>query len=397
MGSSTAERVAILLLAPFVSGAEHQTLALCRYLSRRCSVTLLVNDELAALLAHDAFLSRYAAGLDVHSLGAAFPAAAARTLGGAALRARLYPAIQLRLWRRLRALKPSVLHLVLAPSFFAYAPLFHVLRLPTVLTLSGEMRYARYFYGAAKRRAVRYATGHADALVVCSDDEMENLRRVVPGAITKAAVVDNFTDVARFAPAAHKEPLVAFAARLHPEKGALLFLEAAARVHAARPETRFVLMGRGELETDVARRLGSLGLADVVERGFTTDLAPVFARSSVFVSCQQYENLGSSSLLEAMASGNAVVATDVGHTFQIVDDAVGTRVPPRADALAEAILALLSDPQRCLALGQAARNRVAERYGPERYVDALLGVYARARAARWDQSTRKSSCSAGMP
>ena len=57
--------VAIILLAPFASGAEHQTLALCRYLGARCRVTLLTNDEFAGLLAADTFLREYSAGLDV--------------------------------------------------------------------------------------------------------------------------------------------------------------------------------------------------------------------------------------------------------------------------------------------------------------------------------------------
>ncbi|MGH2354468.1 MAG: glycosyltransferase family 4 protein [Chloroflexota bacterium] len=370
--------VAILLLAPFASGAEHQTLALCRYLGERCRVTLLANDELADLLAGDPFLRRYSETLDVRRLGPAFPAAPARSVWGALQRSALYPRLQLATWRTLRRVRPSAVHLVLAPSFFAYAPLFHALPLPVVLTLSGEMRYARHFYGPAKRAAVRYAVSRADAVVVCSADERANLAVVAPAALGRAMVLDNFTDVARFAPSPRKAPLVTFAARLHPEKGALLFLEAVARVHAAHPEAQFALMGRGELEADVSRRMEALGLAGIVERGFTTDLAPLFARSSVFVSCQVHENLGSSSLLEAMASGNAVVATDVGQTWRIVDDTVGRRVPANPEALAAAITGLLDDPTRAATLGLAARRRVQEHYGPGQYVDRLLEVYASA-------------------
>ncbi|MDQ3700125.1 MAG: glycosyltransferase family 4 protein [Chloroflexota bacterium] len=388
--------VAILLLAPFVSGAEHQTLALCRYLRRRCRVTLFANDELVHLLATDPFLCQYTAGLDVQPLGSAFPAAAAATPRGLLARGLLYPRLQRAAWDRLRRLRPDVVHLLLAPSFFAYAPLFHLLPYPTVLTLSGEMRYARHFYGPTKRAAVRYAVARADALVVCSADELINLTAVSPQAVERAALLDNFTDVARFAPAAPlpeagasegnptpaKEPLVTFAARLHPEKGALLFLDAVARVHAIRPEARFALMGKGEMEPQVSRQLVALGLTGAVTRGFTTDLAPLLARSAVFVSCQRYENLGSSSLLEAMASANAVVATDVGQTWRIVDDTVGCRVAADAPAIAGAISALIAEPDRAARLGRAARERVLERYGPEPYVERILEVYARAQRRR---------------
>ena len=240
------------MLARHVSGAEHQTLALARYLGLERRVTLLANDELAGLLAGDPFLRRYSAGLAVQRLGPAFPEQPARSLRGALSRGRLYLRLQQALGRALRALRPDVVHLVLAPTFFAYAPHFRRLPYPVVITLAGEMRYVRHFYGAGKRLAVRHAAARADALVVCSADELVNLAAVAPRAVSRATLIDNFTDVARFAPAAQKEPLVAFAARLHPEKGALLFVEAAARVRATHPAARFALMGRGE--EDARRR-----------------------------------------------------------------------------------------------------------------------------------------------
>ncbi len=370
--------VAILLLAPFASGAEHQTLALCRYLGARCRVTLLTNDEFAALLARDPFLREYSAGVEVVALGRAFPTETARSPHDLLTRALAYPRIQLATWRALRRLRPSLVHLVLAPSCFAYAPLFYTLPLPTVLTLAGEMRYARRFYGPIKRATVIHAARRADALVVCSADEMANLRAVAPEAAAKATLLDNFTDVARFAPAEEKESLVTFAARLHPEKGALLFLDAASHVAKQVPTARFALMGRGEQAAAVRERLSRLDLDGRLTCGFQTDLAPLFARSSIFVSCQLYENLGSSSLLEAMASGNAVVATDVGQTWQIVDDEVGARVPPDSGAIASATVRLLADRPRLAALGAAARRRVIERYGPEPYVARLLEIYGQA-------------------
>jgi glycosyltransferase involved in cell wall biosynthesis len=379
------QHVVLVMLARHVSGAEHQTLALCRYLGRQRRVTLLANDELAALLASDPFLGAYTAGLAVQRLGAAFPEARAGTARGLLERGRRYWHLQGALGRALGELRPDVVHLVLAPSFFAYAPYFRRLPYPVVLTLAGEMRYVRHFYGPGKRLAVRHAVARADALVVCSADELVNLAAVDPRAVARAVLVDNFTDVARFAPAPEKEPLVVFAARLHPEKGALLYLEAIARVGAGRPGVRFALMGRGEEAGEVARRLAELGLEDVVQRGYATDLAPLFARSRVFVSCQRHENLGSSSLLEAMASGNAVVATDVGQTWRIVDDSVGRRVPAQPAALAGAITALLDDPAGTARRGAAARERVLSRYGPGPYLTRLLGVYDLARRRRADE------------
>ena len=363
------------MLAPFASGAEHQTLALCRYLGPSADIHFLTNDEFADLLRSDPFLRGYVGGLRVVRLGPAFPVPRASSIQGALQRVWCYSRLQMKLWRTLATIRPSLVHLILAPSFFAYGPLFHLTHWPTVVTLAGEMRYVRHFYGAAKRLATLHAVAQAKALVACSADELANLEAVAPGAGRKATVLDNFTDVARFAPTPVKEALVTFAARLHPEKGALLFLSAAAGVHRQQPAARFALMGRGEQEQEVAGRIAQLGLGGVVTRGFATDLAPLYARSSIFVSCQQLENLGSSSLLEAMASGNAIVATAVGSTAQIVDETVGLLVRPEEEALGEAIAALLADPARCAVLGAAARQRVLDRYAPKAYVARLLAIY----------------------
>ncbi|NDG99091.1 MAG: glycosyltransferase [Proteobacteria bacterium] len=93
------------------------------------------------------------------------------------------------------------------------------------------------------------------------------------------------------------------------------------------------------------------------------------------MSCQLHENLGSSSLLEAMATGLAVVATDVGATRTIVDETIGAVVPPTAKGIASAVVALCLDPARRVACGVEARARVEARYGPEGYVAKLLPVY----------------------
>lgn len=363
------------MLAPFVSGAEHQTLALCRYLQARCRVTVLVNDELHALLRTDSFLRQYTAPLTLVTLGPAFPAEPARSPGGALRRATLYPSLQFRLHRAVRRLRPDLVHLMLAPSFFAYLPFFRTLGVPTVLTLAGEMRYVRHFYGAAKRLAVRAAVRLADGIVACSADELANLRAVEPTHATRATVLDNFTDIARWAPHEKDPNRVTYAARLHPEKGPLLFVEAASLVAKSHPAARFALFGRGELELEVAGRIAALDLSQRIERGFVTDLAATFGASSIFVSCQRHENLGSSSLLEAMASGNAVVATNVGQTCQIVDEEVGTLVGSTAESVAGGIRALLDDPAGTERRGRAARERVLSHYGPDRYVDGLLTVY----------------------
>lgn len=180
-------------------------------------------------------------------------------------------------------------------------------------------------------------------------------------------------DAERFQPATAKERWVVFAGRLVEEKNPILFVEALPAVSRAVPEARFLLFGEGPLSTQVAELVARLRLSACVEVGFKPDLAPVLGRALVFVSLQRQDNYPSQSLLEAMSAGMAVVATDVGLTWQLVDEETGLRVKPEPSEVAEAVITLLRDPGRCRAMGAAARRRVISKHSEaqyERYLDA---------------------------
>jgi glycosyltransferase involved in cell wall biosynthesis len=95
------------------------------------------------------------------------------------------------------------------------------------------------------------------------------------------------------------------------------------------------------------------------------------------VSLQRQDNYPTQSLLEAMACGAVPVATDVGLTWKLVDEATGIRVKPNPDDIAESVIGLLRDPQRCDRLGRAARQRVLERHSEDQYYAYLDTLYAR--------------------
>ncbi len=174
-----------------------------------------------------------------------------------------------------------------------------------------------------------------------------------------------------------KEPWVVFAGRLIEEKNPLLFLEAVPTILQEVPTARCFLLGEGPLRPLVEQALDRLHLRGLVETGFRADLAPVLSRASVFVSLQRLDNYPSQSLLEAMACGTATVATDVGLTWQLVDETTGIRIKPDPEHLAQAVISLLKDPERCDRLGQAARRRVAERHSEDRYCAYLDELYKR--------------------
>jgi glycosyltransferase involved in cell wall biosynthesis len=184
-------------------------------------------------------------------------------------------------------------------------------------------------------------------------------------------------DPDRFRPAPDRQAWVVFAGRLVDEKNPLLFLEAVPAIHRAEPTARFFLLGEGPLRSQVEEALDRSALRGVVEVGFRPDLASVLGKARVFVSLQRQDNYPSQSLLEAMACGAAAVATDVGLTWKLVDEATGIRVKPNPDDIAEAVIRLLRDPQRCDRLGQAARRRVQEAHSEDRYRAYLDELYAK--------------------
>ncbi|MFQ5992879.1 MAG: glycosyltransferase [Nitrospiraceae bacterium] len=197
---------------------------------------------------------------------------------------------------------------------------------------------------------------------------------VAPGSVV---------DLDHYRPAPLKENWVVFAGRLVEEKNPLLFLEAASTILEAVPSAKFYLMGEGPLRNQIEKARSRLELEGAVELGFRSDLEQVLSKARVFLSLQRQDNYPSQSLLEAMACGAVPVATDVGFTWQLVDETTGIRVKPDPEKIAEVVIHLLKDRQACDRLAQAARLRVAERHSEEAY-----GAYLDVLYARLDQGNR---------
>lgn len=97
------------------------------------------------------------------------------------------------------------------------------------------------------------------------------------------------------------------------------------------------------------------------------DSFALLARAKIFLSIQEKDNYPSQSLLEAMASGCAIVATDVGNTRLMVDEQVAIMVAPDSNSIRSAIERLISSPAHAQALGVAASQRIRERFTIEQY------------------------------
>lgn len=142
-------------------------------------------------------------------------------------------------------------------------------------------------------------------------------------------------------------------------------------------DCRLVIAGEGPQRRALERQIAELDLARVVRLlGDRGDIAELLAEADVFALSSIAEGMPVT-LLEAMAAGLPVVATDVGDVASVVADGVtGTLVPAHdPPALAAALGSYLADENRRRAHGDAARTRAVERFGLGAMVSAYVSLY----------------------
>ena len=160
---------------------------------------------------------------------------------------------------------------------------------------------------------------------------------------------------------------------LRREKGVIEFCEAARKVRAEWPETRFVLAGPEGIGAGALTRADLATYADCVEiRGDHHDVRPLFEEAHVVVQPSWREGM-SRTLQEALACGRPVIATDIPGCREAADVRVnGILVPPRdADALAVAMCDVIERPELLASMARASRLK-AERLFDVRAVNTSL-------------------------
>jgi L-malate glycosyltransferase len=194
----------------------------------------------------------------------------------------------------------------------------------------------------------------------------------------------------------HDAPLVGNVAALVPHKGQKHLIDAAALVIRKVPDARFIIAGEGQLRSALERQIKDRHLEKhVFLAGFRPDVLSVHKAFDLFVMSSVTEGLGSS-LLDAMACEKAIVATTAGGIAEaVVDRETGLLVPPRDhEAMARAIVALLTDERARRAMASAGLRRVRERFSVERMVRDTLRVYDQTIASESHRATAASAPSA---
>ena len=188
------------------------------------------------------------------------------------------------------------------------------------------------------------------------------------------------------APARRGEPgrevTIGLVANFRPDKDHGLFLEAARRVLAARPQARFVLVGDGPTRRDVEPLAARLPADRIILTGYRADARNLIRGMDVVCLTSAWQECLSIAMLEAMAEGKAFVAPRIGSLDEALIDGVTGRVfePRTPERLAEVLIELIDYPQERERLGQAARELVTHKFtaqtmarGFEELIERLCG------------------------
>jgi len=298
-----------------------------------------------------------------------------------------------RVYRALRQLRPWLVHTRNLPAIDLLLParlagvrrLVHSEHGLDAAEIEGQhRRYNRL------RRLSRLLVGH---YIGMSADLVHWLNTEVGIPLQNLSVVYNGVDVQRFAPGARLRDLlpqgfapagalvIGSVGRLEPVKDQVTLVRALIRLlrdhPQLRPRLRLVVVGDGVLRVQMQAELAAAGLQDHAWfPGFRDDTPDLYRCLDLFVLPSRREGI-SNTLLEAMASGLAVVATRVGGNPELVLDGVTGTLVPAADPerLAQALFERLGDPARLAADGRAGRDRAVAVFSQAAMIRGYTRVY----------------------
>jgi len=296
-----------------------------------------------------------------------------------------YLAAQCRMWRRLRRRDVEVIH-VFHPSFGPVALVVARLRsVRLVVSLMGRDVYEFRRMPRLKRRITLAVCRGADVVTAPSRDLARLARRtgvkrgieLIPHGVAPARADPRRVTSLRHSLGIDAGNTVFVAVqRLYRVKEPTVFIEAWRLLEPT--DCRLILVGGGELECSLRRRVAELGLAGVSLVGEVPreDVPCYLGLADAFIHHSRYESFGLG-VLEAMQAGLPVVASSVGAIPELVTDGVeGLLIPPSdPTAMANAVRRLAGSPRLRDRLAQAGRERAAQ-FRWDRIVERYEELYA---------------------
>ena len=314
------------------------------------------------------------------------------------------PSFVIRLYRLLRRERPHVLHTHGWATLCEGLVAARLARVPIVV--HGE-------HGTLETRPrnlllQRIVWGRVDQVLSVSTRLADKMAQTVGFPLAKIHTIRNGVDLDRFTPALRTEARaeiearpgairIVIVGRLLQVKDHRTFLEALRILCDEGIDVAAFIVGDGPLAQDLRSRVAALNLESAVTfLGNRVDVQRVLAACDIAVSSSTSEGL-SNTVLEAMATGIPVVATNVGGTGElVVHGETGLLVPPGSPAdLAAALAPLARDPERREALGAAGRLRAETDFSSagmvEKYEELYLSLAARRQLLAVQPRTRVSA------
>ena len=311
------------------------------------------------------------------------------------IKGRMRPTTLVTLSRFFRREKVSIVHAHSRVSMASATLAARLARVPVVLGTVHTLNST-----AGRRRALqeRLLDKWRDAVVTVSERVREQYCSATGTGRDKCITIYHGIDLADFSPVAGDEarheirtrlglgpegPVVITVGRLARYKAHEILIAAAPEVIAAVPGVRFLVVGGGERLDELEAMTAQAGVDGRFRfLGNRSDLPDLYCAADIFCLTSSYEGF-SIAIVEALASGIPVVATDVGGNREAVQEGVSGFLVQEGDsrAVARRLIEVLADPTLRARMSAAARERAA-RFSLEQTARATEALYDRLLAAR---------------
>jgi L-malate glycosyltransferase len=291
-------------------------------------------------------------------------------------------------WRFLALLRRSRVQIVQCFDFYSNVFAIPLARIAGVPVIMGCRREEALTKTPAQRMVERWSYRLATGVIANAEAIKEQVVERDGIRSGKIWTIHNGLDLARFDPQRgscredlrdeRKEIVVAVVANLRPEKGHLIFLQAASRLATENPRVRFLIVGEGPERTRIEGKIGELGLTEMVDmRGEVRDIPGLFRAVDIAVLPSLMNEGFPNSVMEAMGASIPVVATDSGGTRELVMDGYTGFVvqPGDAAAMADRIGNLCADRERRRKMGEAGLRRMVEGFTVEKMAKQFEFLY----------------------